>query len=114
MIDEIEHAALTRAEQGGDIANELVGRVNGDALHWFVELAIDLASNNLRLTNGELKAFAAHLFNQDGQLQFSTALNLPGVGTLSVDNLDGNVADEFLIEAVLHHAGRQQLAFGSG
>ena len=114
MVNHVEHAALTGAEQGGDVADELFWRVDRDVLHRLVELAVNLLGHDLRLTNGELESFAAHLLDQDSQLEFASTLDFPGVGTLGVEDLDRHVADEFLVETVPNHAGRQHLAFGAG
>ena len=61
--------------------------------------------DNLRLADGQLEAFAAHLLDEDGQRELATALDLPGVRALGGEHLDGDVTDQFLVQAVLDLAG---------
>ncbi|SHY14234.1 Uncharacterised protein [Mycobacteroides abscessus subsp. abscessus] len=68
-----------------------------------MQLAVDLPGDHLRLADGQFEALAAHLLDENGQCQLTTALHLPGVGAADVDDLHGHVADEFRIQAGLHH-----------
>ena len=63
-------------------AEELLGGVDREALDRLVDLAVDLARDDLRLAHGQLVALAAHLLDEDGERELTTALDLPGVGTL--------------------------------
>ena len=100
------HAALAGGHELRDGAQVLLGDVDRHALHGLAEYAVDLLGDNLRLADGELKALAAHLLHQDRQGELATALDLPGVGALGGQNLQGHVADELAVEAVLNLAGR--------
>jgi hypothetical protein len=114
VVDEVEHRALARGEQRVDRTDELFGRVDGDVFHGLVQLAVDRARDDLGLADGEFEALAAHRLDQDRQLQLAATLDLPGVGTIGGQHAQGHVADELLVQAVLHHARREQLAFGAG
>ena len=69
-----------------------------------MDLAVDLLGHDLRLADGEFESLTAHLLDEDGQSQLTAALDLPGVGAFGRDDLEGDVADELLVEAVLDHA----------
>jgi hypothetical protein len=59
-----------------------------------VQLAVDLAGDDLRLADGELEALAAHDLDEDRELQLAAALHLPGVGPLGGQHAERDVADE--------------------
>ena len=61
-------------------ADVLLGDVDREPLDRLVELAVDLAGDDLRLPRGQLEALAPHHLQQDDQLQLAAALDLPGVG----------------------------------
>ena len=113
MVDQVDHRALARGEQRVDRSDEVVGRVDGDVLHGLVHLAVNHARDYLGLAHGELESFAAHRLDQDRELQFATTLDLPGVGTIGGQYAQRDVADEFFVEAVLHHARGEELALGA-
>ena len=105
VVGHLLHAALAGGQQLGDRAEVLLGRVDGQALHGLVDLAVDLLGDHLRLADGQLEALAAHLLDQDRQGQLATALHLPGVGALGGQHAQRDVADQLLVEAVLDQAG---------
>ena len=75
-------------------------------LHRLVHLAVHHLGDNLRLADSQFKAFAAHLLHEDGQGELAAALDFPGIRTLGRKDLERDVADQFLVEAVLDLAGR--------
>ena len=101
---------LRSAEQLGDDAEVVLGHVDGQPLDRLVQLAVDLPGDDLRLADGELEALAPHHLDQDRQLQLAAALDLPGVGTLGRADPDRDVADQLLLEPVLHQPGGELLA----
>ncbi len=105
VVDHLLHAALAQSEQLRDDPEVLLGHVDGHALDGLVHLAVDGARDDLRLTDDELVALAAHELDEDGQLQLTAALDLPGVGALGVDHADRDVPDQLLVEPGLHLAG---------
>src|SRR5699024_412575 len=104
------HEALAVGQQLGDVALVLGWDVNDDDLVRLVQLAVDGLGDHLWLAHGQLEALAAHGLNEDGQCHLATALNLPGVGALGRLDLEGDVTDQFLIQAGLDHAGGQLVA----
>src|SRR6478752_566246 len=106
VVGHLLHAALAGGHDLRDGAEELLRGVDREALDGLVDLAVDLARDDLRLADGQLVALAAHLLDEDGERELTTALDLPGVRTLRVEDAQRHVADELLVEAVLDHAGR--------
>ncbi len=94
VVDERLRAALAEREELRDDAEVLLGRVDRDALDGLVQDAVDLARDDLRLADGELEALAAHLLDQDRELELAAALHLPGVGRLGREDAERDVADE--------------------
>jgi hypothetical protein len=55
-------------------------------------LAVLLAQHDARTADGELEAFAAHVFDQHGELQFAAAGDVEGVVVGAFGDADGDVA----------------------
>ena len=56
-----------------------VGYVNSHAFGRLVSHPIHDFGEHFRLADREFEAFAAHNFNEDGELKFASALNLPSI-----------------------------------
>ena len=105
---------LRRASSLGDDADVVLGHVDRHPLDRLVDLAVDLAGDDLRLAGGQLEALAAHQLEQDDELQLAAALDLPGVGALGVVDPDRDVADQLCVEAVADLARGQLGAVAAG
>ena len=105
---------LADGEQLRDRAEVLLGYVDRDALDRLVELAVDLLGEHDRLADVELETLAAHLLDEDRQLQLATSLDLPGIGSIGRVDADADVADELLVEPVLHEAGGELRTLAAG
>ena len=101
---------LRRREQLGDDAEVVLGHVDRHVLDRLVDLAVDLAGDDLGLADGELEALAAHHLDEHRELQLAAALHLPGVGAVGGEHAQRHVADQLGVEARLHLAGRQLVA----
>ena len=77
-------------------------------------LAFDLPHEHLRLADRHLEAFAPHDLGEHRELELAAALDLPGIGTEGGEDAERDVADELLVEALLHLARGQLVAFGAG
>jgi hypothetical protein len=110
VVDERFRAPLSQREELGEDAEVLLGRVDRDALHGLVQDALDLARDDLRLADGELEALAAHLLDEDGELQLAAALHLPCVRRLGGEDAERDVPDELGAQASLDEARRQLVA----
>src|ERR671911_2392553 len=79
VVDHLLHPALPQREQLRDDADVLLGDVDGDALDGLVRLALDFASQDLRLADRELEPLSSHDLDENGELKLATALHLPDV-----------------------------------
>ena len=114
VIHGLRHAAFAQREQLRDDAEEVVGHVDRERLDGLVDLAVDLAGDNLGTADRQLEALAAQGLDEDGELELAAALDDPGVGTSGVLDTERDVADQLGIEAVLQHAGGEAAALEAG
>ena len=101
VVHHVLHAALAEREQLADHAEVVLGRVDRDALHRLLQLAVHRPRDDLRLADGELEPLAAHHLDEDGELELAAALDLPHLGALGVEHADRDVADQLLVQAAL-------------
>ncbi len=69
----VDQFALALAQRLHHAALVLVFDVDRHQLDRLVPLAVDLAEHDARLAHRQLVAFAAHVLQQDGQVQFAAA-----------------------------------------
>ena len=105
MVDHLLHAPLAQREQLRDDADVVLGHVDREALDRLVQLAVDLARDDLRLADRELEAFAPHRLDEHRELELAAALHFPRVGTLGRQDAQRDVADELLRSAASRRAG---------
>src|SRR4029078_8236370 len=93
----------------------VLGRdVDGDPLVRLLELAVDLAQQDLRAGRGQLEALAAHLLDEDRQLELAAIADLECLARLRWPDLDRDVAEHLLFEAGLDLAAGDVLALATG
>ena len=80
--------------------------IDGQRLPRLADLAVDCLQNHLGAGNGQLVAFAAHVLDQDREVQLATAGNLELVRVLGRLDAECDVVDQLLVEA------RAQVAAG--
>ena len=64
-----------------------------------------------RAAYGEFKPFAAHVFEQDGQMQFAASGDAENVGIVGVFHAQGDVFQQFAVEPFANLAGSDVFAF---
>src|ERR1035437_6794184 len=106
-------AALAVRESALHGADEVRRDVHCDALVRLLRLAVDGLQDDLRAADLQLKTLAAHLLNQDRQLEFASAQNLVRVCRVRLLELDRHVAEDFLFQAVADVASGDVLAFAA-
>ena len=107
-------AALAPGQRRLDLA-DVVGRdVDRDPLVRLLDLAVDLAEEHLGARRGQLEALAAHLLDQDGQLELAAAADLERLARLGRADLDRDVAEDLLLEPGLDLAAGDVLALATG
>ena len=95
------HATLTSCHQLCNGAEVLFGNVDGHTFHRLAANTFNVLRDNLRLTDGQFEAFATHLLDQDGKSQLPAPLNLPRIGTLGWQNLQGHVTHQLAVKTIL-------------
>src|SRR6201996_9368305 len=114
MIVHLGHLALTRPKSLDDGANERFRNGDGEMLDRLHHFSGDGAGDNLRSANHQFESFTAHHLDQDGELQFATAQNLEAIGAARVLDTDGNIRQQFFVQAFTKVARGDELAFTSG
>ncbi len=76
--------------------------------------AVDLASDDLRLADGQLESLAPHQLDEHGQRELAAALDLPDVGAVGLVDAQRDVADQLAVEPRLDLAGGEVLTVLAG
>ena len=105
-------AALAQGLHDGTLAGLL--HVDGELLIGLADDAIHLAEDDLGAGDGQLVALAAHVLQQDGQMELAAAgdAELLRVGALL--DAQGDVVDQLPLQALLELARGQVLALAAG
>src|SRR5215813_5887702 len=114
VIAHLGHFATARAERFHDDADEVVGDVDDDALLRLEFAAVFVADDDFGLADHELEAFAAHGFDQDGELEFAAAEDAKGFGRVGIFYADGDVGEQLFLQAIAEVAGGEIAAFAAG
>ena len=97
-----------------DSADEVFRDVDGEDFGGLHERAVDALGDDGGARDQELEAFAAHHFDEHGELQLAAAEHLEGVGGVGGFHADGDVGEELALEAILDVARGDELAFTPG
>ena len=95
----------------------LVGFFDVDRQHFvrLLFLAVDFLDHHARARHGQFIAFAAHVFEQDGQVQFAAARDHEDVGVGGeFDTCSATLLMQFALQALAHLAAGDELAFAAG
>ena len=106
--------AATAADFFHHAALVFVFQVDGEVFIRLALLAVDFLVHHARLADGQLEAFAAHVFQQDGEVQFATAGDAEHVGVAGFIDAQRDVDQQFLGQAFADLAAGDELAFGAG
>ena len=90
-----------------------VGYVHGQVFIRFAFLTVDVAVHDARLADCQFKAFAAHVFQQNGQVQFAASGYAEHVGIGSIFHAQGDVGQQLFLQAVADLAAGHEFAFGT-
>ena len=100
MIHHLGHLAFSAAQFLDHHTDERFRAIDHQQLQRLVHFVIDRFSQNLGLADHQLESFAAHHFNQDGELQFTASHHLKSVRATGLFHANGHVGQQFLIQAV--------------
>ena len=87
--------------------------VDDQALDRLELLSVFVAHYDFGLADHELKTFATHGFNENGELQFTAAEHAEGFRGFRVFDANGNVGEQFLGEAIAKIAGGEVISFAA-
>ena len=73
--------------------------------------AVDFAEDNFRTGNRHLETFTTHVFNQNGQVQFTTAGNAERISVFGFFNAQRHVVHQLFIQTVQDLARGNELTF---
>ena len=76
--------------------------------------AVDVLEHHAGLGHSHFIAFAAHVFQEDGQVQFTTAHHFKHTFFVRFVHAQGHVVLQFLLQAVPDLAAGHELAFAAG
>ena len=86
--------AATAAEFFHYRALVFVRYVHGQVFIWFAFLTVDVAVHDARFADCQFKAFAAHVFQQNGQVQFAASGYAEHVGIGGIFHAQGDVGQQ--------------------
>src|SRR5688500_6863695 len=99
VVDHLFESAVAKPEQLGDDSNKVFWNVDGQPFDRLMDLAGNLPSHYLWLPDGHLERLTAHRLNKDRQLEFATALHLPGIRSFRGQDSDGNISHQLCIQS---------------
>jgi hypothetical protein len=107
--------AAAVADELHDAAHVLFGHINHEILDWLEDLAVGgFAGDDVRLADRKLVAFAAHVFDEDAQVEQSAAGDFEGVFVAGFFDAQGDVGFEFLEEALADVSAGDVFAIAAG
>ena len=110
----VDHFAFAQTQGLHHAALMLFFHVSGHEFHRLALLAVDVLEHHTRLGDGQLVALAAHVFQQDGQVQFTAAGHFKNAVLVGFLDAQGHVVLQFLLEAIPDLAAGHELAFTAG
>ena len=113
VIAHFDHFATAAAYGFHDDADEAFGDINDEAFNGFELLAVFGVDNDFRFADHEFETFAAHGFDEDGELEFAAAENTERLRSVGIFDADGDVGEKFASEAVAKVARSEIGAFAA-
>jgi len=113
VIDHFCEFGAAAAESFHDDADEIFRTIDDEKFERLEAAAVFGADDDFGFSDREFVAFAAHGFDEDGELKFAASENAEGVGAVGIFDANGDVGEEFSLEAVANVARSDELAFAS-
>ena len=92
----------------------VVRYVHGEVFVRLAFLAVDFTVHHAWFAHSQFIAFTAHVFQQNRQVQLAAAGHAEHVGIFRVFHAQGDVGEQFALQAVADLAAGHKLAFGAG
>ena len=109
-----EQLALALGEAAHHRALVVLREIHGELFPGLAAHAVDVLLDDLRPRHRQLVAFAAHVLDQDGQVQLAAAGDLELVRVVRVLDAQRDVVQQLLLEALADLAAGEVLAFLAG
>ena len=100
VIVHLQHFAAPGAQGFQNDANEVFRNIHDQAFDRLELFATFVANDDLGLADHQLKTFAAHGLNQNGQLQFAAAEYPERFRRVGILHANGNVGQQFALQAI--------------
>ena len=110
VVDHLLHASLAHRQHLRDHPHVLLGHVDAHPLDRLAQSPVDLSGDDLGVADRQFEPLAAHQLDQYRERQLATALDLPDLGAIGLENPERDIPDELAIEPVLDLAGGQLVA----
>src|SRR5690606_36098656 len=110
----VQQLALAAAQLFHHAALMAVFDIHGQHFIGFHALAVDLLEHDARTGNRQLIAFAAHVLDQNGQVQFATAADFEDRFVRGVIHAQRHVRLELQLEPFANLAAGDELSFAPG
>mgnify|MGYP000264337193 CR=1 FL=1 len=94
-IGHVDHFGFTGTEFFHDSAHEFRRNVDGQCFQRFAALAVDFFGNDAGFTDLEFVAFTAHFFDEDGDVEFTTARYFESIGAVRFFDAERYVGLDF-------------------
>ncbi len=114
MIVHVDDFALARSQLLHNYAHKLFWNINREMFNRLHQLAINTFGDNLRLTDHQFIAFAAHHFDQDWKLQLATTHHDESVGRAGIFHAQWDIGEQFLLQAFAKMTRSNKSAFAPG
>src|SRR5581483_10866138 len=120
LAAEADESARGDAEVHADAAGIVIGHFDhfaaagAEAFERLELAAVFDANNDFRFADHQFEAFAAHRFDEDGELEFAAAKNAEGFGRIGILDTNGHVGEQLFLEPVAEVARGEVMAFASG
>ena len=88
--------------------------VSGHQFDGFVAHAINVLEHHARLAHRQLVAFSAHVFQQNGQVQFAPAHDFEDTFFVGFADAQGHIRLQFFLQAIPNLTAGDELAFTTG
>ena len=110
----VDQLALTLTQRLHHAALVLLFNVGGHHLDRLVLFAVYVFEHHARLAHCHFVAFATHVFQQDGQVQFATAHHFKHTLFVGFVHAQGHVVLQLFLQSIPNLAAGHELAFAAG
>src|SRR5882762_1061608 len=114
VIAHLEHFATTAADSFENDADEVFRDVDHQPLERLQLAAVFSTHHDFGFADHQLETFAAHRFDQDGELQFATAENAKRFRRIGIFDANRNVGEQLFLQPVAKITRSEIAAFFAG